>query len=164
MPPTDTQIGPGRAEASAVPPRTREQQFTLPDSPNLFASLLDGIREWRCGSRAAHSEYYRGEAVLPVTEMQPWYRDFTTQVKSLFEKPTEPIGIFNRAQDKKRALCALAAAVIGAGAAWALALWVLGGPPRIVLGVIAGLIVGEILAVVLFRKQEYPPDIWQEYQ
>ena len=96
--------------------------------------------------------------------MQPWYRDFTTQVKSLFEKPSEPIGIFNRAQDKKRALCVLAAAVIGAGAAWALALWVLGGPPRIVLGVIAGLIVGEILAVVFFRKQEYPPDIWQEYQ
>ena len=99
------------------------------------------------------------EAVLPVTEMRPWYKDFTKQVKSYFEKPTEPIGIFNRAQEKKRALVGACAALAGAGVAF----W-LGGPEMIVLGVIGGYAVGETIGVLAFKKQEYPPDIWQDYQ
>ena len=99
------------------------------------------------------------EAVLPVTEMRPWYKDFTKQVKSYFEKPTEPIGIFNRAQEKKRALVGACFALAGGGAAF----W-LGGPKMIVLGVVGGYVVGETIGVLAFKKQEYPPDIWQDYQ
>jgi periplasmic protein TonB len=162
MPTTETQVGPGKNEVtSGPPPRSNSDfQFSLPDSPRLLGSLLQGIRDWRRISKTAvPREYYQGEISLPVTEMRPWYRDFRGQIKSLFEKPTEPIGIFNRRQDKKRALCAGAALLAGAGAAWAI-----GGPHRLILGILGGVIVGEIFGVILFKKKEYPPDIWQEYK
>jgi len=91
--------------------------------------------------------------------MRPWYRDFPRQIKTLFEKPTEPIGIFNRQQEKKRALLGVAVAVAGAGAAFGL-----GGTRWIALAVIGGYIVGETIGVFAFKKREYPPDIWQDYR
>ncbi|HET7101710.1 MAG TPA: hypothetical protein VFJ52_11210, partial [Terriglobia bacterium] len=97
--------------------------------------------------------------MLPVTEMRPWYKDFTKQVKSLFEKPTEPIGIYNRAQEKKRAMVGAGAAIVGGGAAF----W-LGGPKMILLGVIGGYAVGEAIGIFAYKKRKYPPDIWQDYQ
>ncbi|MCL5005220.1 MAG: energy transducer TonB [Acidobacteria bacterium] len=139
---------------------TRDCVFTLNESPGLLASLREGIREWRRSSKQSiPAEYYHGEAVLPVTEMRPWYRDFRSQIKTLFEKPNEPIGVFNRAQEKKRALCGAAAAIVGGGTAWAL-----GGPSKIVLGLIAGYVVGEAIGVFVFKKRDYPPDIWQDYK
>ncbi len=162
MPSTDTQVRPGSGQTAPGTPRasTPEYHFTLNESPTLLASLLEGLREWRRTSKISiPSEYYRGEAVLPVTEMRPWYRDFRAQIKSLFEKPTEPIGIFNRQQEKKRTLCAAAGLVLGAGAAWALR-----GPSWIILGVIGGYLVGEAIGIFSFKKREYPPDIWQEYK
>jgi len=162
MPTTDTQARPGSGQAARGASQTPapEYQFTLPETPGLLASLREGFREWRRASKVAiSSQYYRGEVALPVTEMRPWYRDFRSQIKSLFEKPTEPIGTFNRAQEKKRALCGLSGAVVGAGAAWAL-----GGPSKIILGVIAGYLLGEAIGIFSFKKREYPPDIWQEYQ
>ncbi len=162
MPITDTHVGSGDRQAgSGKPPSSPEGfEFTIPESPGLFASLREGIREWRRTSKiVVPSEYSSGEGILPVTEMRPWYRDFTSQIKTLFEKPTEPIGAFNRVQEKKRALCGAGAALAGAGAAWAL-----GGPRLIVLGVIAGYAVGETIGVFTFKKREYPPDIWQDYQ
>jgi periplasmic protein TonB len=162
MPITDAQVGSGnRPTKNATARPSREDfKFTIQESPGLFASLRDGIREWRRTARIkVPPEYDRGATVLPVTEMRPWYRDFKNQIKSLFEKPTEPIGIFNRAQEKKRALCGAVAAMAGAGTAWAL-----GGPRMIVLGVIGGYAVGEIAGVLAFKKREYPPDIWQDYQ
>jgi len=162
MPIIDTQVGPGSRQTTDEASHTAKPEyvFIMLETPGLLASLRDGIREWRRGSKVSiPSEYYRGEVALPVTEMRPWYRDFRSQIKTLFEKPTEPIGIFNRAQEKKRALCGAGGAVVGAGAAWAL-----GGPSKIFLGVIAGYIIGEVIGVFSFKKREYPPDIWQEYQ
>lgn len=133
--------------------------FTIQESPGLLSSLINNLREWRRISAMKVPEGYARGTVLPVTEMRPWYKDFTKQVKSYFEKPTEPIGIFNRAQEKKRTLVGLACAVVGGGVAF----W-LGGPRMIVLGVIGGYVVGEVIGALAFKKRDYPPDIWQDYQ
>jgi protein TonB len=162
MPITDTHVGSGsrQTETRTSHPLSQGINFTIQESPGLFTRLIEGIREWRRSSKiSVPNEYYSSEAVLPVTEMRPWYRDFTSQIKTLFEKPTEPIGIFNRAQEKKRALCGACAALAGAGTAWALA-----GPRMIILGVIGGYAVGEAIGIYAFKKREYPPDIWQDYQ
>ena len=55
-------------------------------------SLVIEIRTRRVTEAEPFAAVPRGEAVLPGTEMRPWYRDFTSQIKSVFEKPTEPIG------------------------------------------------------------------------
>lgn len=160
MPIIDTQVGPGSRQSSngtSHSPRD-DFQFTIRETPGLLESLRDGFREWRRTSKMKVPAEYAG-AVLPVTEMRPWYRDFKAQIKSVFEKPTEPIGIYNRVQEKKRAMCGAGAAIVGAGAAF----W-LGGPRMIVLGVIGGYVVGETIGVFTFKKREYPPDIWQDYQ
>jgi len=162
MPTTEKQASSGSRPTTVGPSSSEKPEyfFTLSEPPGLLASLRDGFREWRRSSKTAvDSEYYHGEIALPVTEMRPWYRDFRSQIKTLFEKPTEPIGIFNRAQEKKRALCGGSVAIIGAGTAWAL-----GGPSKIILGLIAGYLVGEAIGVFSFKKREYPPDIWQEYK
>jgi periplasmic protein TonB len=162
MPITDTHADPGRSQTDRLRSPSRPQQFsfTIQETPGLLSSLREGLREWRRISRIKiPAGYASAEAVLPVTEMRPWYRDFRGQLKSHFEKPTEPIGIFNRAQEKKRALAGACAAIVGAGVAF----W-LGGPKMIVLGVIGGYAVGETIGVLAFKKQEYPPDIWQDYQ
>ena len=161
MPITDTQVGPGRSQTDNVSSQSKPKEFsfTVQETPGLLSSLLDGLREWRRISAIKVPEEYARGAVLPVTEMRPWYRDFKSQVKSLFEKPTEPIGIFNRVQEKKRATVGAAVAVVGAGVSF----W-LGGPAMIVLGVIGGYVVGETIGVFAYKKREYPPDIWQDYQ
>ncbi|HUX09102.1 MAG TPA: TonB family protein [Terriglobia bacterium] len=162
MPITDTHVGSGdrQTKNGTSPSSPNGLKFSIQEPPGLLASLREGIREWRRTSKLkVPSEYGHGETILPVTEMRPWYRDFKSQIKSLFEKPTEPIGIYNRAQEKKRALCGAAAAVAGAGAAW-----VLSGPSLIILGVAGGYAVGETIGVFAFKKREYPPDIWQDYQ
>lgn len=162
MPTIDTQVGPARSHTNngSSTPSREGFNFTIPEAPGFFSSLRENFREWRRTSRMqVPAEYARAGAVLPVTEMRPWYRDFGPQIKSLFEKPTEPIGIFNRAQEKKRALCGAVAAIAGAG----LAFW-LGGPKMIVLGVIGGYLVGETAGIFAFKKRDYPPDIWQDYQ
>jgi protein TonB len=162
MPIIDTQVGTRNRQVGNGTSSSRADDFqlTIQDSPGLISSLLDGIREWRRTSRLrVPAEYAHDEAILPVTEMRPWYRDFPRQIKTLFEKPTEPIGIFNRQQEKKRALLGVAVAVAGAGAAFGL-----GGTRWIALAVIGGYIVGETIGVFAFKKREYPPDIWQDYR
>lgn len=168
MPITDTDVSPGRSQTDRVRSRPKPEgfSFTIQETPGLFSSLRQGLREWRQTRKMRVPEYARGETVLPVTEMRPWYKDFTKQVRSYFEKPTEPIGIFNRAQVKKRALCGVLVAIAGGGIAWGLGVWRFGGPTpgMIILGVIAGYVVGETAGVFAFKKREYPPDIWQDYQ
>lgn len=162
MPITDTHVGPGSRETDSRTHRSSPEEFqlTITEAPNLLSSLRAGFREWRRTSRIKVTpQDAHGESILPVTEMRPWYRDFKSQIKSLFEKPTEPIGVFNRVQEKKRALCGAAAAIVGAGIAWAL-----GGPRMIILGVIGGYVIGETIGVFVYKKREYPPDIWQDYK
>jgi len=138
--------------------KPEEFSFSVQETPGLLSSLIENLREWRRTRKLQVPEDSRGQ-VLPVTEMRPWYKDFTKQVKSHFEKPTEPIGIYNRTQEKRRALCGAAAALVGGGVAWWLA-----GPDLIILGLIGGYLVGETIGVFAFKKREYPPDIWQDYQ
>ncbi|MEJ2008805.1 MAG: energy transducer TonB [Acidobacteriota bacterium] len=162
MPITDTHVGPGGRQTENGTSQTArtEYRFAIQESPGFLSSLIENFRDWRRASKiAASSQYAQGESVLPVTEMRPWYRDFTSQIKSLFEKPNEPIGAFNRVQEKKRAMCGAAVAIVGAGIAW----W-LSGPPMTILGIIAGYAVGETIGVFAFKKREYPPDIWQDYR
>jgi periplasmic protein TonB len=161
MPTSDTHIGSERRQAMAKAPETPGYAFTIPESPGLLASLRDGFREWRRASKKRiPANYDGGVAILPVTEMRPWYRDFPGQIKAFLEKPTEPIGLFNRAQEWKRAICGAAVAITGGGTAWGFTR----RPSTVVLAVIAGYIVGEVIGVFTFKKREYPPDIWQDYQ
>ncbi|TAM82549.1 MAG: energy transducer TonB [Acidobacteria bacterium] len=168
MPIIDTQVGPARSHSNnGSSNSTREDfTFTIPESPGLLSSLRENLREWRRTSRLrVPAGYARDEAVLPVTEMRPWYRDFGKQIGSLFEKPTDPIGIFNRRQEKKRAACGLAVAIAGGGFAyWLTGQNFLADPKMIALGAIGGYVVGETLGIFAFKKREYPPDIWQDYQ
>jgi protein TonB len=161
MPITDTQVGSGTSQTSGRTSTSSPEDkfFKFQETPGLLASLRENLREWRRISKIQIPDDYARGAVLPVTEMRPWYRDFSKQIKSLFEKPTEPIGIFNRVQEKKRALVGAATAIAGAGVAFWLA-----GPRMIVLGVIAGYVAGETIGIFAYKKREYPPDIWQDYQ
>ena len=137
-----------------------EYQFTFVESPNVFVSVLRQIRELlREPKITVPRKYYRGEARLPVTEMRPFYLDLPSQLKLLFEKPTDPIGIYNDQQVKKRALCATLAGLAGGVAGW---LWQ--GNLAAILCAFTGIIVGELAGVALFKKRDYPPDIWGDYR
>ncbi len=163
MPTSDLQVGTGvvnPAGVSARPPEPK-YQLTFVDSPNTLVSVFRQVREWlREPKITVPKQYYRGEAVLPITEMRPWYRDLPNQIRIALEKPRDPIGIFNRQQEKKRALCGLVFALVGAGGGWAAK----GQLAIVLLGAIAGYAVGEAIGIFLFKKRDYPPDIWQDYQ
>lgn len=64
---------------------------TLVDEPFFLISLIRQIRENRREPKiTVPKEYYKGEAVLPVTEMRPWYRDLKNLYRALVEKPAPP--------------------------------------------------------------------------
>jgi protein TonB len=135
-------------------------QFTFVESPNVFVSVLRQVRElWREPKITVPRKYYRGEVRLPVTEMRSWYRDLPSQLKLLLEKPTDPIGIYNHRQTKKRALLALFTGLTGGLAGW---LW--RGELAAILCAFTAIVVGELAGVALFKKREYPPDIWGDYR
>jgi hypothetical protein len=85
MPTIDTQVGPARSQANNGSSKSSREgfMFTIPEPPGFFSSLRENFREWRRTKIPA--EYARAGTVLPVTEMRPWYRDFGSQIKSLFE-------------------------------------------------------------------------------
>ena len=85
--------------------------------------------------------------------------DLPSQIKVAFEKPRDPIGIYNYAQHEKRALCAFAVAlVLGAGG------WFWRRDAGLLLGVIAGFALGEFAGSLIFKNRPYPPDIWRDYR
>ena len=85
--------------------------------------------------------------------------DLPSQLKVAFEKPRDPIGIFNYEQQEKRALCAFACAlVLGAGG------WVWRRDFGLLLGLIAGFALGELVGSQIFKARPYPPDIWRDYR
>lgn len=142
--------------------KTSEPAYTLTfvESPNVFVSAFRQIRDFlREPKITVPKQYYRGEAPLPITEMPPWYRDIPNQIRVFFEKPTDPVGIFNERQDRKRVICAVFAGIAGAAIGWALS-----GKLAAFLGVIAGIVLGELVGVTLFKKRAYPPDIWRDYK
>lgn len=162
MPTTNLEVGTGptrRAEAPAIPP-VQDYQLTFVESPPLLVSILRQIRNrLREPKITVDKKYYRGEADLPVVEMRSWFRDLPNTLRVLFETPRDPIGFFNRRQEKRRALGSLAVAGVGAAAAWAAR-----GLLALGLGAVGGYVLGYVLMVFLFKKRQYPPDIWRDYQ
>ena len=166
MPPSDVEVGAGEdmtpSDTEIVTSQPPEPEYKLTQFENsfilvsLFRSILQALREPKV---TVPPEYYRGEAALPITEMRDWYRDLPNIIKAGLEKSSDPIDIFNRAQEKKRALVAAAVALVAAVLGW-----VLKGDLGVVLGLIAGAVAGRLIAVPLFKKQEYPADIWRDYQ
>jgi len=144
-----------------VPSKSSEPVFrpTFVETPNSFVSIIRQIRAaMREPKVTVPPQYYRGEAELPITGMRPWYRDIGNIVRTALEKPTDPIGIFNRQQDNKRAMVLVVMGLAGAAAGWAVS-----GSSGGLLGVIIGLALGELAGWALFRHRAYPPDIWQHY-
>jgi len=148
-----------------IPPKnvhSLEETFkvTLVESPSLFASAYQQIRDWlREPKVTVPAHYYRGEVKLPATDISPWYVDLPSQIKVAFEKPRDPIGIYNYAQQEKRALCAFAfALVLGAGG------WFWRRDAGLLFGVVAGFALGEFAGSLIFKSRPYPPDIWRDYR
>ncbi len=130
------------------------------ESPGIAESLVRQVREMLSEPKiTVPQQYYRGEATLPATDIGPWFVDLPSQIRFLFEKPTDPVGIYNRAQEFKRAAVTAAFALAGAVAGWAAR----EGVGRIVLFAIAAAALGRLASTFLFRKREYPPDILQDY-
>jgi protein TonB len=159
----EMRAGIGLEEPLAAEDRRKEPdyQFTFVESPNLLVSV---VRQFRAMLRepkiTVPRQYYRGEARLPISEMRPWYRDLPNQLRTLFEKPTHPIDIYNSRQNSKRATCAAVAGVAGAVTGWIL----ITHPAGVLLASLAGIIVGELIGVAIFKKRPYPPDIWGDYR
>ena len=145
-----------RVAPQAVP----DYQLTFLDTRTSLSSLFKQIREkLREPKQKLDSPYYQGEATLPVSEMRPWFLDLPNQIKALFEKPTHPIEIFNRRQEKRRALLGLGLAAVGAAVGWAVR-----GGSGLILVAIAGYALGQLFGVFVFKKREYPPEIWDDYK
>jgi periplasmic protein TonB len=137
-----------------------QYQLTQFDTPFILVSLWRQIRRvLREPKVTVPAQYYRGEAELPITEMRAWYRDIPNIIKGGLEKSTHPVDIYNRAQEKKRALVAVGIALVAAVAGW-----ILKRDLGVALGLIGGLIVGRAVAVLVYKKQSYPPDMWRDYR
>jgi TonB family protein len=154
------EVGPGKNPPQNVPAPPVAFGLTLVEPPSLFVSTYRQIRDWfREPKVTVPAQYYRGEVNLPATDMRPWFMDLPSQIKVAFERPRDPIGFYNYGQHEKRALCALAfALVLGAGG------WLWRRDAGIFLGVIAGFALGEFVGSFIFKKRPYPPDIWRDYR
>jgi periplasmic protein TonB len=93
MPSSHTEIETGQASRPVQPADSPDSTFTprLLDNSFFLVSLLRQIQERRREPKVTvPSEYYRGEAKLPLTDLPGWLGDFPKQVRSLFEKPVPP--------------------------------------------------------------------------
>jgi TonB family protein len=154
------EVGPGRNPLARAAAPDELYKLTFVETPTVFVSVFRQIRDWlREPKVTVPPEYYRGKVSLPATDMRPWFRDLPDQLKIAFEKPRDPIGIYNRAQGKKRTLCAVMAALaLAAGG------WFLKGGLGLALGAVGGFALGELAGALTFRKREYPRDIWRDYR
>jgi len=135
-------------------------RITLVEPPTLFVSAYRQVRYWlREPKVTVPAQYYRGEVKLPATDLRPWFYDLPSQLKIAFEKPRDPVGIFNYAQQEKRALCAVAVAIALAAGGW---FW--RHETGLLLGLIAGFALGELAGSLIFKNRPYPPDIWHDYR
>ncbi len=151
---------PAKVSPQNVPRPDERFKVTLVEAPSLFVSTYQQIRYWlREPKVTVPPQYYRGKVALPATDLRPWFMDLPAQLKVAFERPRDPIGIFNFAQQEKRALCAFACAlVLGAGG------WVWRRDFGLLLGLIAGFALGELVGSLIFKNRPYPPDIWRDYR
>jgi TonB family protein len=80
-------------------PREPVYRLTQFETPFFLVSLIRQIQQrLREPKLTVPENYYRGEATLPVVEMQPWYADLPGTLKSLFEKP-KPIEMTSQPVD-----------------------------------------------------------------
>ena len=153
------EVGPGKIPPARASAPGELYRLTFVETPTVFVSVFRQIRDWwREPKLTVPPEYYRGKVSLPATDMRPWFRDLPKQLKIAFEKPRDPIGIYNRAQEKKRALCAVIAAL-----ALAVGGWFLKGGLGLALGMVSGFALGELAGALAFKKRAYPRDIWRDY-
>ncbi len=148
-----------------IPPRDEAAadelfKIALVDPPNLFVSAFRQLHYWLLEPKVTVSaQQYRGTVALPATDLRPWFYDLPSQLKVAFEKPRDPIGIYNHAQQEKRALGAFAFALaLGAGG------WFWRHETGLLLGIIAGFALGELAGSLVFKARPYPPDIWHDYR
>jgi periplasmic protein TonB len=137
-----------------------EYKLTQFEEPFFLISLIRQIGQKLSEPKlTVPREYYRGEARLPITEMQAWYHELPEQIRFALHRPDDAVGAFNFDQERKRLL--VGAAFIFAGAA---AGWFLRHGAGLFVGAIAGVVVGRGVATVAFKKRSYPPDFWQDYK
>ena len=146
--------------ANVAKPGSELYKLTFVETPPPFIAAFRQIRDFlREPKVTVPPQYYRGEAVLPATDLPPWFVTFPSQIKIALEKPRDPIGIYNRAQAKKRVWCALLGALaLGAGG------WFWKGGLGVALGVVAGFALGELISSIFIKYQAYPPDVFRDYR
>jgi len=147
-----------RGYGRQVPPESG-YQLTFLDSTIPIVSLVRQLRaKWREPKVTVPPEYYKGEVDLPITEMRPWFKDLPAIYHALFEKPTDEIGIYNRQQEKWHLLLAGIGTVLGIVGGWFTR-----EPVLIVLLAVGGYAVGKLAGTFIFKKKEYPPDVFRDY-
>lgn len=162
MPTSNLQVesSPEKSPIQNTPVAGSGFNLTLVEPPSLFVSAFQQLRYWFLEPKTTvPAQYYRGTVTLPATDLRPWFFDFPSQVKLAFEKPRDPIGIYNRSQMEKRALCALLFAL-----ALGVSGWFWRQETGLLLGLLGGFALGEITGLLVFKSRSYPPDIWQHYQ
>jgi protein TonB len=83
---TESAAGSTVAGNPAIPMPDPEFRAVFVESSNVFSSLIRQIRQGLREPRVTvPAEYYRGEAVLPVSEMRSWYQDLPSTLKQLPE-------------------------------------------------------------------------------
>ncbi len=154
------ELSPDKVAPKRAPAPAEDYKFTFVESPSLLASAFQQLRYLFAEPKVSvPPQYYRGEARLPATDMRPWFMDLPAQLKVAFEKPSDPIGIYNYRQMWRRVLCGIALAVVlGAGG------WLFERDLGLLVGVIAGFLAGAIAGSVFYKNQAYPLDIWRDYR
>lgn len=151
---------PGKVRMHRTPAPAGDFKVTFVETPSVLASAVQQIRDLFTSPKVTvPPQYYRGEARLPATDMRPWFMDLPAQLRVAFEKPRDPIGIYNYHQQQKRLLCGFAvAAVLGAGG------WFWRHDATLLLGLIGGFALGELGASLVYKDRPYPLDIWRDYR
>ena len=138
----EIQVSPGTIARKNIAAPDELYKDTFVETPSLFVSLYRQIRDWIHEPKVTvPAKYYRGEVDLPATDLRPWFVDLPSQIKVAFEKPKDPIGIYNHAQQEKRALCGLALALVLGASGW---FWRRD----------AGLLLGVVAGFALVREKE----------
>lgn len=86
MPTTDLNAAENREQLGSDNSSFPEPEYhaVLVESPNVFVSLVRGLREWSRQPRVnVPRKYYGGEVRLPVVEMAAWYNDLPSQLRQL---------------------------------------------------------------------------------
>jgi len=159
---SNLQVEFGPEKIATPKPRAQDARFNVEfvESAPLFVSVFRQIRDWLSEPKlTVPPQYYRGEAKLPATDITPWFLELPSTLKVAFEKPRDPIGIYNHAQQEKRALCALGCAILlGVGG------WFWRGNLTLLCGAVAGFAAGELIGMLIYKTREYPLDIWRDYR